>query len=107
MVDVGRDDRPSARYLRTDEFRIETLAQGDELHLRGHLALAGVVHLGCGPGATHDRPVQRRRDLLGAVSTAGRQDLGNVAARGDPVTTQPRQPGPHVCLVGTARVVHP
>ena len=38
--------RPAAFYLSTDELRIETLANRDELHLRRDLTLARIVHLG-------------------------------------------------------------
>ncbi len=45
VLDVGRDDGPPARHLVAYEVGRHPFAQGDEAHLLGELAAAGVVHL--------------------------------------------------------------
>ena len=46
VVDIGRNDRPSACHLVAHMLWRDALADGDELHLRGDLATSRVVHLG-------------------------------------------------------------
>ena len=46
VVDVGGDDHATAGDFVAHEFRSEAFALGDELHLAGDLAFAGIVHLG-------------------------------------------------------------
>ena len=46
MIDVGGDDHAAAGDFVADEFRRQLFLVGDEAHLFGDDALAGVVHLG-------------------------------------------------------------
>jgi hypothetical protein len=60
VVDVRGDDGAAARNLVADEIGRQSLAEGDELHLRRDLAFARVVQLG--HGLTRSRGCAPRRD---------------------------------------------
>ena len=99
VIDVRRDDGAAARDLIAHQLRCEALANGDELHLRRHHALAGVVELGHGGSEA--------RAQRGAARRGGRLD---IASLDDPRRAQRRQPGlgrdGDVGIpVGTTRVV--
>ena len=56
---VRGDDHPAAGDLGADQFRVEVLAAGDELHLGGDGALAGGFELGHGGQARIERTGRR------------------------------------------------
>ena len=73
MVDVGRKNRPAAGDLVAHELRRDPLADRDELHLAGDLALLRVVHLG--HRALPAQDLARPREVEGEgrrVRSAGR-----------------------------------
>ena len=122
VVDVGRDDGAPAGDLVAHRLGLDSLAQGDERHLVGDLAAAGIVHLGdAGTGAGAQRPALAREAQLGgsrirfALATIRRArplELFDVGAGADPGVPSRRQAGGEIRLevrvaVGTAGVVDP
>src|SRR5690606_28837620 len=108
VVDVGRDDGPPARHLGADELGIHPLPQGDELHLRGDLAAAGVVHLRDRPRPAQRAAGQGEGELDRAAAGDGlvaAGDLLHAAAGADPTLPQRWQPLVHVDPQRSAGVV--
>ena len=108
VIDVGRDDRAAARHFRAHELGVEPFARGDELHLRRDDALARVVELRDIVLAAQHRAEQRLRQL-GAplrIGNVGARHRLDVAAAGNPVAPQRRQPFAHVVSLRAAGVVH-
>jgi hypothetical protein len=110
VVDVGGEDGAAARDLAAHELRVHPLAEGGELHLRGDLAAAGVVHLRDPAGAAQGGAPQRLRHLHRGASLYGSvralHRLHRAAFR-DPPAPQLRQPLAHVHTQRAAGVVHP
>jgi hypothetical protein len=73
VEDVGRDDRAAAGELAAHELGLDALADGDEPHLLGDLAAAGVVHLA-------EVAVARAQALVDPRLAAARQARARVVA---------------------------
>ena len=94
MVDVGGDDRSSARHLRSHQLGLAALAHGDVLHLLGDEALAGVEQLGRrfvaaslgGPFVAH------RLGLLGRIRSGGEGAVCRGPGVAGPRTVRFRRP---------------
>ena len=45
LVDVRRDDHPSASHFRPNQLRLQAFPLGDIVHFLGDMALSGVMNL--------------------------------------------------------------
>ena len=104
MVDVGGKNRPAASDLVAHELRRDALADRDELHLAGDLALLRIVHQGHRAPPAQDLPRPREGESEGRhVGTPGRHRVVRSALQ-DPGTAELRQAGFEIDGDGRIRI---